>query len=54
MNMKWDFVWILCMSEEQYMFYVEKAEALSKKLKEGYYFKSALKKAEEELCRLYQ
>lgn len=42
------------MSEEQYMFYVEKAEALSKKLKEGYYFKSALKKAEEELCRLYQ
>ena len=42
------------MSEEQYMTYVQKAELLSQKLKDGYYFKDALEKAEDVLCQLYR
>lgn len=36
--------------EAQYREYVRKAEAVSQKLKNGYYFKYALEKAEEILC----
>lgn len=39
--------------EEQYREYVQKAEEISQKLKKGYYFKYALKKAEEILCPKY-
>ncbi len=40
--------------EEQYKDYAQKAESLSKGLKEGVCFKSALKKAEDILCQLYR
>lgn len=41
------------MTEAQYMDYVRQAELLSRKLKDGSYFKSALQKAEEILCQIY-